>query len=679
MSNSALQFLGISAMLDREYRNSPAYQWARELTRNGIEAEATRIHFGVEWQGVQATGVYRLQYSDNGVGMPRKELRQYMATLGKGGKVVGGPHDNYALGSRMTLLPWNPEGVVVISMVDGVAHMVKMKYDPDAADGEGEYVLEEVDWVDEAGVESIGTVYPPYVDPDLEIDWNLTIPDFITEAGHGTTFILLGKGPNDDTFHGDPERQESFRYLTRKYFNTRFWDLPGGVTMQCTEFLKPDQRDEWPRSAEDRDLYQNRTISGARYYVEYQPRSGASTVEASGTVELRDGTRAHWWMRPESRVDTGGMGSASGYIAVLYRGELYGHAYAAHDDGDTRAGAAVYRQFGIGSDDVRKRVFIVLEPPEYNETLGTPGVAPSTGRADLYWMGAGLSPRSVKPGDWSEEFAELMPEEIANALSAAFADSRASDEAREERLKRVMSRVSKRWRVVKARVAKAGDTTTTPILPGTAPRAPIDSPTQVRRPARGRKKVVVRGRSGTPSLGQPGTGSEPAEKTRVTAGLPTYSYVSEDDLADRGMIAAWQGPSKEFPNGRVLIDKTHPVIRGQVEYWQSQYPRAVAEQVEQIILDVYGDVSVAKVSHVLALTGSVIPEDSAEKMLENPALTVSLLGLVSEDSVISPRLGGLGAKRKRTDESEQDDPVDDVDDLGADSAEAPEVDDGSAA
>lgn len=64
--NTALRFLGVGNLLDREYRNSPAYQWGRELARNGIEADATIIQFGPEWQGVAATGTYRMQYADNG-------------------------------------------------------------------------------------------------------------------------------------------------------------------------------------------------------------------------------------------------------------------------------------------------------------------------------------------------------------------------------------------------------------------------------------------------------------------------------------------------------------------------------------------------------------------------------------------------------------------------------------
>ena len=37
--------------------------------------------------------------------MSRDDLQTYMKTLGKGSKIVGGPHDNYAIGCRMTLLP----------------------------------------------------------------------------------------------------------------------------------------------------------------------------------------------------------------------------------------------------------------------------------------------------------------------------------------------------------------------------------------------------------------------------------------------------------------------------------------------------------------------------------------------------------------------------------------------
>jgi hypothetical protein len=648
---NVLRFHGVGNMLEREYRNTPAYQWARELVRNGIEADAHLIQIGVEWRAVEARGVYRLQYADDGYGMSRDDLRTYMSTLGEGSKIVGGPHDNYAIGCRMTLLPWNLEGVVVISVADGDTNMVKMKYDPDSSDGAGEYVLEEVEWLDESGEPRLSTVYPPYVDEDLGIDWAETIPDFITQVGQGTTFILLGRSEAEDTFNGDVDRDENVRVLTRKYFNTRFWELPEGVTLRCLEFIKPGDRTTWPRTVADTDLYQYRTVKGARDVVEYVRRDRSSTIEDQGTVELPDGTRAHWWLR-QPDVDTGGVGASSGFIAVLYRKELFSPVYASQEDGDTRIGANVYRQFGIGADTVRRRVFMVLEPPEYDETDDRRGVAPSTGRADLYWMGAGLSPRSVKPSDWADELAERMPDAIQKALSAAHEDVPANNEERQERLKRVMDRLSKRWRAPRARVSEEGDTTTRPSSPGTAPRQRPDVPVSELRKRRTRKRVIIRGRSGSRTLGQPGVGTERAKSTVVRAGYPDCQWVTAEDINERGMIAAWQPPSKTNENGLIQLDETHPVIRGQIEYWQSQYPRALAQQVENIVKEAYVDVAIAKVSHMHALSGPVISDEQLATMLENPALTASLVGLLGEDALITPRLGGLGAKRKRPEEAD---------------------------
>ncbi|MGV9216121.1 hypothetical protein ACTFTM_30075 [Micromonospora sp. RB23] len=646
--NTPLRFLGVGNLLDREYRNSPAYQWGRELARNGIEADAKVIRFGVEWEGVKATGTYRMQYADDGHGMTKDQLREYMLTLGKGGKIVGGAHDNYALGSRMTLLPWNPNGVVVISMVDGISYMVKMMFDPDAANGEGEYVLEEVNWEGD-GDEGLATVYPPYVDDVLGFDWADTVPDFIGKAGHGTTFILLGRNDADNTINGDSERGERHRFLGRKYFNTRFWDIPEGITLQVMEM--PAEPAAWPKSPAESNKFQFRRVRGGKSLVEYTTRTGDEFIASKGQIDLAEGTQVQWWLRTVPKVDTGGLGATSGYIGVLYRGELYGQAHADQEDGDTRIGAAVYRQFGIGSDTVRRRVFLIIKPPEYDEATGAAGVAPSTGRADLYWMGAGQSPRSVKPADWSEEFGEKLPKEILDAINAEY-DARDHGDDQEERLKRVMDRFSKRWRATRARTQTENtDTTTMPTSPGSVPRAPIDSPTPRPRNPRQRKKVVVRGRAGEISIGQPETGDTPAKTTTVSAGVPAVRWVRTTDINDQGMIAAWQKPTAQFPNGCIDLDEDHPVIRLQIEYWQDQYPRAVAAQVEKIVREAYEEVAVAKVSHMHALAGTVLSEEQRDAMLLNPALTTALLGLISEDAVIGPRTGKLGTKRRRAEDT----------------------------
>jgi hypothetical protein len=641
--NTPLQFLGVGNLLEREYRNSPTYQWGRELARNGLEAGATNIEFGPEWEGVKATGIYRMQYADDGHGMTKEELREYMRTLGKGGKIVGGPHDNYALGSRMTLLPWNPAGVVVISVRDGEAYMVKIMFDPDAAEGDGEFVLEEVEWKDTDGNDGLATVYPPYYDEEMGIDWAATIPSFIRDAGHGTTFTLLGRSLSEDTIDGDSERGESNRFLGRKYFNTRFWQLPEGVRLRVYEM--PEDRSMWAPGKG-----QFRKVRGARSLIEYRKKDGADFIEAGNVVPLPDGTKVHWWLRTEPKVETGGLGATSAYIGVLYRDELYGQAYTESEDGDTKTGANVYRQFGIGSDSVRRRVFLVIEPPEYDEATGASGVAPSTGRPDLYWMGSGISSRSVKPSDWSADFGAMVPKEILDAINAEY-DSREQSDDREERLKRVMDRFADRWKASRARVQAAEtDTTTTPTSPGTVPRSPIDSPTKPRKP-RKKRVVVVRGRGGDTVIGQPDTGTMPAKRTSVSVGIPHCRWVTAKDINDAGMIAAWQKPTAQYPNGCIELDEDHPVVRTQIEHWQNQYSPAVNNDVEKLVKDAYEDVAMAKVSHLHALTGVVFSEEQRDTMLLNPALSASLLGLIAEDALIGPRTGKLGVKRRKEEAS----------------------------
>jgi DNA mismatch repair ATPase MutL len=67
----------IAPMVERGYREGTKFQWVRETTINAIEAGATKIEFGVEWQAVNAKGVYRRMIADNGKGMTPEELEEF--------------------------------------------------------------------------------------------------------------------------------------------------------------------------------------------------------------------------------------------------------------------------------------------------------------------------------------------------------------------------------------------------------------------------------------------------------------------------------------------------------------------------------------------------------------------------------------------------------------------------
>ena len=128
-----MQTAGTQHLIERTYRESGSYQWVREVLINALEADATKIEFGIEWQAVENLGVYRRVIADDGRGMAGDELVEFFNTFGGGGKPIGGVHENFGVGSKTSLLPWNTYGIVVISWVDGDPSMIWVQRDPNPA------------------------------------------------------------------------------------------------------------------------------------------------------------------------------------------------------------------------------------------------------------------------------------------------------------------------------------------------------------------------------------------------------------------------------------------------------------------------------------------------------------------------------------------------------------------
>src|SRR5688572_20030353 len=104
-----IEITGASAFVNRMFEACGNFQWAREFVKNSIEAHATRVDFGIEWQAVEKLGVYRRTIADDGEGMTGDELRSFFSTLGRGAKKIAGVHDNFGVGAKIAALPWNPD------------------------------------------------------------------------------------------------------------------------------------------------------------------------------------------------------------------------------------------------------------------------------------------------------------------------------------------------------------------------------------------------------------------------------------------------------------------------------------------------------------------------------------------------------------------------------------------
>jgi hypothetical protein len=96
----------------------------------------------------------------------------------------------------------------------------------------------------------------------------------------------------------------------------------------------------------------------------------------------------------------------------------------------------------------------------------------------------------------------------------------------------------------------------------------------------------------------------------------------------------------------VLLNVEHPVLTAEIEYWQAQYPDHFADDIREDVIDTYGQIAVAKVAHSEHLKGE-IPSSVVERELRSEAaLTMALLGLIGEEAVIAPRIGGKYRKRR---------------------------------
>jgi hypothetical protein len=395
--------------IDRNYRDiTQPGQWLRETLRNADEADASNVHYGIEWQGVEAQGVYRRYIADDGIGMDEGDLTTFMLTYGGGGKPIGTEHENFGIGAKVALLPWNPAGLLIISYKHGNGYAMLMR-------GEerdyGAFPWEAVDEHDEsvqtAVIDPDGASLGEFGIGDIGSVWT-QVPFWADQEEppeNGTIFLLLGPDSDYDTVLGDPGRPaESTTYMQALYLNSRLWQLREGQRLTVDVPVSPD-KNTWAskspgqiESGPGTGGFSRRVIIGAKAHIDRRGRLATT----SGSVQLDDdGTMAYWWLRdetPERRLNP--YGPRAGFVAVLYKDELYDVARA--EDAKWR-----YRQFGIPAAEVMGRTFIVIEPP----IDGPNGIYPTGGRDRLLRSGG----RDLPFTDWGATFHEHLPPEIAKA------------------------------------------------------------------------------------------------------------------------------------------------------------------------------------------------------------------------------------------------------------------------
>jgi hypothetical protein len=620
-----LAIVGASHFVNRMFEACGNYQWAREFLKNAHEASATKVEFGIEWQAVEKLGAYRRTVSDNGAGMTKEELLRFFSTLGDGAKRIGGVHDNFGVGARIASLPWNPEGVIVISYRDGKPSMIQIELEPDSAD------YELVEFQSEKGTTSV--INPAEVDWGTGINWAEVAPEWART--NGTTIVLLGSDEAPDTILGNPKAGENAIKGLSVYLNSRFWDLTPGLEIIVVE-LRNERKNSWPTGPGDRDDTRrpnNRRIMGAKHYLA-DIISKDGKLAASGVVPLdQNRVNAHWYLWEGDRPRVDSYAKRSGYIAVKYKDELF----------ELSSHKAHFRWFGVADAKVQQNLFIVLEPQLFDPQVGMWGVHPDQSRNRLIFTGNGDKGAAIPMADWGNEFSERMPEAIREAILKARGEGPNTLEDEEYR-KRLQDKFGSRWTTIQL-VQRQHSLDDENTIDSTAANEqaqvvertpnPNPHPNPVHRKRKRRVHVIhLRALAG---------GNGQGVEREVAVDVPRFTYVGKDEFENPWHVASWVPTDPQGP--MVLMNRDSPILLEAIKYHQAHYPDVYAQEVEDIVRTTYGEVAVCKIAHSQKLAKYVNEQDLDETYRSDAALTIALMGLLAEESLISQRLGKLGRKK----------------------------------
>ncbi len=619
---------GASHFVNRMYEACGQYQWAREILRNSLEASATRVEFGLEWQAVERLGVYRRVIADDGIGMDASELERFFSHLGAGAKVIGGIHDNFGVGAKIASLPWNPEGFVVISYKEGLAAMIWIVLDPES----GDYELMDF----EIRGQKTCVIDPTAVDwekGEKPIDWGAVAPDWV--KAHGTVVVLLGSDAFPDTVLGNPAAGEASIKGISVYLNSRFWDL-SDKEVHVVE-LRSEKKNSWPTGPADKDDSRRpnrRRIMGARHYVE-DVEAGKGKLGGSGYVLLdEERVQTEWYLWEGERPAVDSYARKSGYVAIRYKGELY----------QLTTHKAHFRWFGIVEGQVQQNLSLILEPQLYGVRGSTWGIHPDQSRNRLIFTGNGEKGVDLPLADWGREFAESIPDAVLAAIRAARGKEGGTIEDEEYR-KRLQDKFGDRWKVrvfVKPRrkreVVNPG--TETEQVAEVSEEVSIEAtpePSDLILPRRRRRKTQMQL---APKVRPGGDGAYVEREVRVD--VPRYRFGAKDEFERPWHLALWAENDPEGPT--VVINKESPILEEIIRYHQERYADHLADEVSKEVMQVFGEVAACKVAHSQKLTTMITAQEVDNEFRTEQSLTIALMGLLAEESLIAQRLGRLGKK-----------------------------------
>lgn len=646
--NGELEYTRPIHHMKHDYDGCMPYQWARETIQNCMDAQASKIEFGIEWQAVEKLGTYRRTIADNGESMPPDKLISYVCKVGEGSKEIGGDHDNFGVGLKISLYLWNPNGVAVLAYQNGVGYMVKIYYDTKSEN----YKLEKFILAD--GSCSFVQKLDKKTEDTNGIDWSIVAPEWIRQ-NQGTVLVLMGSDEHPDTVLGDFTKGENSN--TRGIQNTlsaRYWDLSG---LQVRFFDLPSGKANWPTSYKE---YQQkasgqglrRTVFDASYYANFKWHKGDSLKKGYFYIE-QGKVLVEWFLWCWEGINN----DTKGYVAVRYGNELF----------DIKSSKYSHRPFGITDQKLKDKITLIFEPQKSN---GSWGVMPHKSRSSLRFIDSDNSPKKDLPWDvWAHEFALNMPKaiqaeivknvdksfEIEDQIELEKLGGRFSDRFhfQEQLFHELVITKGEGYKKSKQLVMQAGAKKKVPTPTEKMPEKEkkpekATEPPEPEKPEKPEKTATFRKR--IKAMSDAG-GKYGAEEIRVVCNLPRYRWDSNGSVFEENSksVATWQRNDSgegDTPDIRptVILNPSHLFFKTTLEEFKRQWPAVIHDTIEKVVRREFGHLAVVQIAHI-SKSFSDIPEQILDaEYFSDQALTHGLAGLIGLEALIYPKLRDLLGK-----------------------------------
>jgi hypothetical protein len=394
-ANPAAFLLRASALMNTQ-------QYMREIYQNSVEAGASDIRFTFCKDLYKLCKIKRSVIIDNGPGMKKKDLEKYTNETNSSSKSTGGIDENFGVGLKVSTLPFNQYGVVVISktkdnpygsmiwlhMSNGIAGARGLtSYENNIAASDPEEAIEPIiDYVVDFE-EIIERGYDKYTIDG--VDW-LNWWGNNTKFKHGTAVILCGNqsGNWQDTFQD--MRDKGIKYLNERYLeftiSSKFSRLHKKSNNQySSEILKSPLR-----------------------------------VLKKHSTELKCLSFKGWKIRTfikKSHINkaaiTASIASNGFNQSIIYKNEVYGDFYQL----SPQAKASTRNSWGIYYKNVGKKLTLLIEPPIYTKSSKC-GIFPNQERSKLSWKESPTAEQTehLPLDELKKYYQENMPGELVELI-----------------------------------------------------------------------------------------------------------------------------------------------------------------------------------------------------------------------------------------------------------------------